>query len=270
MGMHDDKIYKSELIDLYRRVAEVLRANGIEYYAAYGTCLGAVRHKGIIPWDDDIDIAVWRKDLQRALRALNESGAGVVAGGGGPSTVFPSHYGRVFNRIEKGDTLERYHAYLDIFTLDYADNSFLLYRLRSLAIVGIERILSRRAGLKLDRRIVHLISDLAVSPLRILGSERLREMAGRLYFTRKPTRFVKVPGDGNSNRCPISCYSSALQMDFDGATMPVPVGYDQILTSRYGDWRTPPPVDQRVGNAYAQDGKTWNVKMPEDADRLKI
>lgn len=267
MSIHNDEIYKTELLDLYRRVADVLRSRNIEFYAAYGTCLGAVRHRGIIPWDDDVDIAVWRKDLQPALLALNTAGVGVVAGGGETSSVYPSHYGRVFNRVGATSSLERKHVYIDLFTIDYADNSKLIYRVRSLCCVGINRIIAKREGIDIDSKLVHVFSDVVVFPLRMLKTERLMRLLDCIYNPRRVTKYVKMPGDCHSRRYPISCYSGIEEMDFNGEKMPVPVGYDQILTIRYGDWRTPPPKDQRVGNAYAQDGKSWNVKVPKDSDR---
>ena len=72
-GQHDNDKYKIELLDLLRRVDKTLSDCGIEYFAVYGTCLGAVREKGIIPWDDDVDIAVRRCDFLRALKVLTDS-----------------------------------------------------------------------------------------------------------------------------------------------------------------------------------------------------
>lgn len=53
-------------------VAEVCKKYNIKYFADYGTLLGAVRHNGFIPWDDDMDISVMRKDYNRLLDILNK------------------------------------------------------------------------------------------------------------------------------------------------------------------------------------------------------
>jgi len=58
------------LLQAYKDISAILEREGITYYAAYGTAIGAVRHNGIIPWDDDLDLAVYGADLDRVNEAL--------------------------------------------------------------------------------------------------------------------------------------------------------------------------------------------------------
>ena len=98
---HDAKKYKAELLDLYCRIADTLRENGIRFWGVYGTCLGAVREHGIILWDDDIDLAVWRSDLDLVLRVLSNSGRGIIAADSRKLSCAPEYYGRAYNRIDE-------------------------------------------------------------------------------------------------------------------------------------------------------------------------
>ena len=63
---------QSRLLSMYKDIARILDAHGIRYYLCYGSAIGAVRHDGFIPWDDDMDIWVWGEDLPEIKRLLQE------------------------------------------------------------------------------------------------------------------------------------------------------------------------------------------------------
>ena len=63
---------KSVALDILKDVAHFCDTHDIRYVLAYGTMLGAVRHKGFIPWDDDIDIMMPRDDYNRFIKTYNE------------------------------------------------------------------------------------------------------------------------------------------------------------------------------------------------------
>ena len=64
---HHDEIIKQRLLDVLRFAIDLFKEHHITYYAAYGTAIGAVRHHGFIPWDDDIDLYVPRADYERLM-----------------------------------------------------------------------------------------------------------------------------------------------------------------------------------------------------------
>lgn len=65
MDRNTKKVYDAILIRILRKIKDICDENGIKWFLAYGSCIGAVRHKGIIPWDDDIDICMPRPDFER-------------------------------------------------------------------------------------------------------------------------------------------------------------------------------------------------------------
>lgn len=267
MCKHNEAIYKEELLDLYRRVDNVLTAAKIRHFALFGTCIGAMRNGGIIPWDDDIDLAVMRDDLDRAIHILDQSREGLFADYSSQGQVKMARYGRVFNRIASTDRIERKRAYVDIFVLDYVPDSRLVFKAVGVVYVGIRRILERRRGYRdINRHPLHyFIVDTLTMPFRLFPTSCLIWMLNRLYASRKPTGHLKI--GSFKRRYPAHWFADVKRVPFDGLTMPVPVGYDEYLTEYFGDWRTPPPVEQQHGNAFDADGH-WSVELPDDALRL--
>ena len=64
---------QAKLLDMLVWFDRTCRANGLRYYALGGTMLGAVRHRGFIPWDDDIDVGMPRKDYERLARLMGRT-----------------------------------------------------------------------------------------------------------------------------------------------------------------------------------------------------
>ena len=62
----------SELLESFKAISAVLERHGVTYYGVYGTAIGAVRHNGFIPWDDDLDIGIFAKDLDLVSKILKE------------------------------------------------------------------------------------------------------------------------------------------------------------------------------------------------------
>ena len=87
-----DELRKIQL-DILRSVSAFCMKNNLTYFLCYGTLLGAVRHKGYIPWDDDIDIAMPRPDYEKFIRSFNKSGGRSCSEYGGGSC---SEYGGEF------------------------------------------------------------------------------------------------------------------------------------------------------------------------------
>ena len=71
-GSYDIRQLQLRLLDILVAIDEMCHKQGLRYYLMYGSMLGAVRHSGFIPWDDDIDIGLPRPDYERLIRHWRE------------------------------------------------------------------------------------------------------------------------------------------------------------------------------------------------------
>ena len=221
---HDGRKYKDELIDLMRRIDQALCGGGIEYFGVFGTCLGAVREKNIIPWDDDIDIAVRRPDFRNAVALLSKSTEELYVCEEG------FRRGRIFNRVSESDLLEKKRAYVDLYVIDYAPESRVHFMWNVLWYVGLSRIIWRRKGrLPQVHPCLYAIADFVALPFRVFSSKTLQRLAEWFYVYKKKTSVIKLSFDANRKRYPACIFEQSIRAQFGNITIMIPKGYDRYL-----------------------------------------
>lgn len=117
--------WKRVITDVLREFHEICHKHGLTYYAVGGTAIGAVRHKGIIPWDDDIDVAMPRPDFDKFVdlcRASDLGGYELVDASNtqGYNLSFPKFCNKNTTLVERWDTPCVIGLFIDIFPLDGA------------------------------------------------------------------------------------------------------------------------------------------------------
>ena len=119
--------YKQHLLAMFRKFINLCDENNLQWCCAGGTLLGAVRHKGFIPWDDDIDVFMPRKDYNRLLeldKALWSDGYGVVSiHNHDKGATFAKFWDRNTTLWELDEIPFVYGTYIDVFPLDNTDLS---------------------------------------------------------------------------------------------------------------------------------------------------
>ena len=114
---------QNKLLEMFAWLSDFLDKNGLRYYAINGTFLGAVRHKGFIPWDDDIDIALPRCDYQKLIELLSfQKGKYVIEYPDGRTIDYPYNIAKVYDTsttmIESLLMEVVRGVYIDVFPLD--------------------------------------------------------------------------------------------------------------------------------------------------------
>lgn len=238
-------------------VDRVCKKNNIQYFADWGTLLGAVRHKGFVPWDDDMDITMKRQDYNRFCMIAEKEmpGYNIVNVHTEPGWV--SLAARIVNgkriRYDK-EHLEKFHGCpyvigLDIFPLDYVaqtddEDKLQCEMIRILDIFGQmvtgdnqnnPEVLANIHGIEQQYGVnFDYNSDIPLSVQILSLSERMR----MIYTDEESDKLALMTdhaGPRPSDVYPKEYYSESIYMPFEYIQVPVPIGYDKILRQKYGD-----------------------------------
>lgn len=253
--MSPEETKKVEL-DILTALADFCDSHGLKYYLAYGTLIGAVRHKGFIPWDDDIDIQMPRPDYDELLRLFNKENEG------GPLKVISPYDPKSFYsfakiidtrtvKIEDGikyKGAEPLGIDVDIFPLDgqpdddaaydkWYKNKYKAYKMMHLVLSDPD--------LTWKRKLICPILQL------IRSKEYYQKKADKLTAPYKfeESRYVGCTAslfNSKKNRHEKSLYAESVMLDFEDKKFKAPVGYHEILTAMYGDYMKLPPAEQQV------------------------
>lgn len=247
--------YKSKVLEVLVKIDKICRDNNIEYFLGYGTLIGAIRHNGFIPWDDDADLIMLRAEYDRLREAINNGDYGIkfIDISNNPNTIYP--FGKVCDlqthvKEKNFKVIEDYGAFVDIFPFDFLpeDNiarSKLCKRTRI-----IEKIIthsSRRGYQKTDSPFLNARRAIAMYLFRLLNTGKLvKKLDNELRVINKTeTNIVGLPWGWGGLSYPHSYFVGHLEHEFEGYQFYIPVNFDEILRSRYGDYMKLPPVEQR-------------------------
>jgi len=231
--------------------ARLCERNGLRYFLVYGTLLGAVRHRGFIPWDDDIDVAMPRDDLQRLGAILSaDSEARYML----QSYRTTPHYPNVFpklalvgTRLHRSDdpdqSFER-GVGIDVFPLDGAPASPRARRVRRLIVRAFQVQLSLRkttAGRRrprLNRRLVGLV------PTRLAAALYERTVAA--WPPSAASAWICAGPYPKRQTFPSAWFGDGTGVKFEEVEFCAPVEWDAYLTQVYGEYMRYPAEDKRV------------------------
>lgn len=263
----NEEQYKEHLFRILKFFISICEKHSLTYCCAAGTMLGAVRHNGIIPWDDDVDVFMPRKDYESLLTLAKEmEGDGFCLISAENCSSFAT-FAKLYNMNTTLWEIESipfvYGVYIDVFPLDETSddkNSFLKkYRyLRSL--FRKYQLSQMKFSIKrLLREIKEGDKKMAVKDLLSIFVPSFMSC----YYRKRIVRFEKEAALKRGNHL-VSYYGdywgkeyfnkkwfdSYVDMAFSGITVKVPKNYHEYLTNVYGDYMKFPPVEKRKSHHY--------------------
>lgn len=256
--MENLQSHQRMMYEMLKEVDRICRKNNINYMLFAGTVLGAVRHKGFIPWDDDLDILMLRTEYNRFLQIAEKD---LDLKKYFLQKEFTAHWPMFFSKLRCNGTacIERYvpkdeqthmGVYIDIFPCDNLYENQIMRKLQFAASkIVIAKSLGKRGYLtnsKLKKAVI-LISQ--IMPQNILKAfvEYRKGTKSSMVHT-----FFGGASQYTKNIYPRSWLSQTLPWQFMDDQFPIPVGFDETLTQLYGDYMIPLPEDKRGQKKHAE------------------
>ena len=262
MNTEIEKLHKT-LVEILEYVVTICNENQLTYFLVFGTGLGAYRHKGFIPWDDDLDIAMPRNDYQKFLGIMKQN----------KNHMFEiqdedneENWFLPFAKVRKKNTLfvesitqniyTHNGIFVDIFPLDYVQNANLFsYKVRRKYINYLKHMLKFNACkdlYKSKKSTIGYIMDAFICIPSVLSTRRkMLDRLNKIMIGKclKDEAMYLAQYDDNSDVqvIPIDVYFPPIQMEFEGKLYNVPHKIEEYLTYAYGlSYMDLPPIDQRI------------------------
>jgi len=246
-------------ISILDEIDDFCKKENIRYFLIAGTLLGAVRHKGYIPWDDDIDICMPRIDYEKFLNKFNGETTSIINSINNKDFFYP------FTKVTKNYTITKEKCRfskqlginIDVFPIDNIPD-------------GEKK---RKKFFKKIRRYRNLVGRITCWPdnnffkkILYIPYFVIHGFVSRSFCIKKINKIASKYKNNNTKLmgnclCGIDmkeavqskCFDNTVYLEFEGKKYPCPIGYNEWLSSRYGYYMELPPVNERVTHHLRKD-----------------
>lgn len=244
------------LLGFLLEIDRICKKHNIKYFLAGGTLLGAVRHKGFIPWDDDADVMMLREDYDEFLKVLPyELPANFAIQNDEKTSHFPFTKIRINDTVFSTEFSSRFKdihngIFFDVLAQDQTSNNKLVRKFHMHATASARwLVLDKWRGTKVNAngKFASFIANVlkTIFPLSIL--EKIQNKLMEQYKNKRNAKFLFDSMGRNITRgeFPKQWLEEAVYVDFEGFKFPIPKEYDKYLSYLYGDYMDMIPVSLR-------------------------
>lgn len=272
--------YKNVLCQTMKHFISICKEHDLQYYACAGTCLGAIRHKGMIPWDDDIDVLMPRKDYDRFIGLKKE-----LSGTGYEIIDFSNRfYDQPFAKFSDANTtiVEQIEfpivmgVYIDVFPLDEVGDIETAKKLHEEKNRFFEKYRNTFKRVKLKNSIGLIICGHVKTFFKEMYYASVGKMLQKSYFlkykhteeliqSQRGQKYMYYGGFYGFEKelCEREWFGEGISVPFEDFSVVVPENYHAYLTHFYNDYMVPPPLQYRESHhsRYFVDlNKRWDIR----------
>lgn len=233
---------------ILNNVHRFCQERGLTYFLSSGSLIGAVRHGGYIPWDDDIDIYMLRTDYERLMSEYTSEGHYKLLDPDKEQSYYYTFAKMIDTRtlmVEDETTGYQIGVYIDIFPIDYVPDD----EQERLRVYKKKRLLYKIRRCKISKECC-LHSPLAYWCYKLLpiSAAQITRMIANIITNKQPTQYacnMTEAGPHISHCFPSACMDDTIDIKFEDRTYRTMVGYKKYLSCTYGDYMTLPPEEER-------------------------
>ena len=229
---------KERELNILKKFDQYCKENGLKYFLAYGTLLGAVRHKGFIPWDDDIDVWMPKDDYNKLIKQYKDNRFKLMSVEREKRNQYTYAFAKLVDSetvlIEKIRPEQKLGIYIDIFPLDNLNDiekdlqlmkkryDRINYYDTAEGVKGkILKIIGRKQLARINRILDSFNKDIGnyIGSCSVIGNQQVA--------------FNKA------------WFAKTVDVLFENNTFPAPIEYHKVLEKIYGDYMKYPPIEEQ-------------------------